>query len=161
MKHLLIAVIASVLLTSARPAAAQAVRGWAFTGRTTDINAQNFPAAGGGVLTEVGQPWLLAGLQGEALFHLPYVAGRGAVFAQGRILPKSPYRPFVLGGIGFGEDAGPMIGGGIEVGAPNSRWGLRMSVEDYVRRVDIYSFGLATGGSELRHQVALRFGITF
>jgi hypothetical protein len=161
MKHLLIAVIASVLLTSARPAAAQAVRGWAFTGRTTDINAQNFPAAGGGVLAEVGQPWLLAGLQGEALFHLPYVAGRGAVFAQGRILPKSPYRPFVLGGIGFGEDAGPMIGGGIEVGAPNSRWGLRMSVEDYVRRVDIYSFGLATGGSELRHQVALRFGITF
>lgn len=161
MKRLLIAALATVLLASARPASAQAVRGWAFTGKTTDINAHNVAAAGGGVLAEVGQPWLLAGLQGEALFQLPYVAGRGAVFAEGRILSKSPYRPFVLGGMGFGEDAGPMIGGGIEVGAPNSRWGLRLSVEDYVRRVNIYSFGLATGTSELRHQVALRFGITF
>ena len=113
------------------------------------------------MLAELGRPWLLAGLQGEALFQLPYVAGRGAAFAQGRLMSKSPYRPFVLGGVGFGEDAGPMIGGGIEIGAPNSRWGLRMSVEDYVRRVNIYSFGLATTESELRHQVAFRFGITF
>ena len=161
MKRLLTASIAIVLLTSVRPASAQPVRGWAFTGKTSDINAQNFAAAGGGVLVEVAQPWLLAGIQGEALFQLPYVAGRGAVFAEGRVLPKSPYRPFVLGGIGFGEDAGPLIGAGIEVGAPNSRWGLRMSVEDYVRRVNIYSFGLTTGASETRQQVALRFGITF
>jgi hypothetical protein len=161
MKRLLTAAIALVLLVSARSASAQVVRGWAFTGRTSDINAQNFPAAGGGVLAEIGQPWLLVGLQGEALFQLPYVAGRGAAFAEGRILPKSPYRPFVMGGVGFGEDAGPLIGGGLEVGAPNSRWGLRVSVEDYVRRVNVYSFGIASGGSELRHQVALRFGITF
>ena len=93
---MLTAATAIFLLTSARPASAQSVRGWAFTGKTSDINAQNFAAAGGGVLVEAGQPWLLAGLQGEALFQLPYVAGRGAVFAVGRILPNSPYRPFVL-----------------------------------------------------------------
>jgi hypothetical protein len=161
MKRLLTVAIALMVLASARPASAQAVRGWAFTGKTSDINAQNVAAAGGGVLAEIGQPWLLGGLQGEALFQLPYVAGRGAAFAEGRILPKSPYRPFVMAGVGFGEDAGPLIGGGVEVGAPNSRWGLRMSVEDYVRRVNIYSFGLPTSASELRHQVALRFGITF
>jgi len=161
MKRLLIVPITIVLLASARPAAAQAVRGWAFTGKTSDINAQNFAAAGGGVLAAVGQPWLLAGVQGEALFQLPYVAGRGAVFAEGRILPKSPYRPFVIGGIGFGEDAGPLIGAGIEIGAPNSRWGLRMSVEDYLRPVNIYHFGDAETASEVRHQIAVRFGITF
>jgi hypothetical protein len=66
-----------------------------------------------------------------------------------------------MGGVGFGEDAGPLIGGGLEVGAPNSRLGLRMSVEDYVRRVNVYSFGIASGDSELRHQVAVRFGMTF
>lgn len=161
MKRLLIAATALFLLTSARAASAQPVRGWAFTGKTSDVNAQDFAAAGGGVLVEVGQPWLLAGAQAEALFQLPYVAGRGAVFGEGRILPKSPYRPFVMGGIGFGEDAGPLIGAGIEVGAPNSRWGLRMTVEDYVRRIDAYSFPGYERPSELRHQVAVRFGITF
>jgi hypothetical protein len=161
MKRLLFAATALVLVVSARPAVAQPVRGWAFTGKTSDVNAQNFATAGGGVLVEAGRPWLLAGAQGEALFQLPYVSGRGAVFAEGRLLPKSPYRPFVLGGIGFGEDAGPLIGGGFEVGAPNSRWGLRLTVEDYLRRIDVYSLGIATGSSELRHQVAVRFGITF
>ena len=161
MKRLLSAAIALVLLASARPASAQAVRGWAFTGKTSDINGQNFAAAGGGLLVDLGQPWLLAGAQAEALFQLPYVSGRGAAFAEGRIMPKSPYRPFILGGMGFGQDAGPLIGAGFEVGAPNSRWGLRLSVEDFLRRVDIYSLGVATGGSEVRHQIALRFGITF
>ena len=160
MKRLLSAAIMFFLLTSARPASAQSVRGWAFTGKTSDVNGQNFAAAGGGVLVEVGQPWLLAGMQGEALFQLPYVSGRGAVFGEGRILPRSPYRPFVIGGIGFGQDAGPLIGAGIEVGAPNSRWGLRMTVEDYVRRIG-YSLGAFQPTSEVRHQVAVRFGITF
>ncbi len=160
MKRLLSAAIMFFLLTSDRPASAQSVRGWAFTGKTSDVNGQNFAAAGGGVLVEVGQPWLLAGTQGEALFQLPYVSGRGAVFGEGRILPRSPYRPFVIGGIGFGQDAGPLIGAGIEVGAPNSRWGLRMTVEDYVRRIG-YSLGAFQPTSEVRHQVAVRFGITF
>ncbi len=160
MKRLLSAAIMFFLLTSDRPASAQSVRGWAFTGKTSDVNGQNFAAAGGGVLVEVGQPWLLAGMQGEALFQLPYVSGRGAVFGEGRILPRSPYRPFVIGGIGFGQDAGPLIGAGIEVGAPNSRWGLRMTVEDYVRRIG-YSLGAFQPTSEVRHQVAVRFGITF
>ena len=161
MKRLLIAATLVFLLTSARSASAQPVRGWAFTGRASDNNAQNFPAAGGGVLVDVGQPWLLAGAQGEALFQLPYVAGRGAVFGEGRLMPGSPYRPFVMGGIGFGEDAGPLIGAGIEVGAPNSRWGLRMTVEDYMRRIDGYSIGEFRRAAEVRHQVAFRFGITF
>lgn len=161
MKRLLHAAIIVFILTSSRSASAEPLRGWAFTGRTIDINAQSFPAAGGGVLLEVWRPWLLAGAQGEALFQLPYVAGRGAVFGEGRLLPASPYRPFVMGGIGFGEAAGPLIGAGIEIGAPNSRWGLRMTLEDYVGRLDGYSFAGVTRDPEIRHQVAFRFGITF
>lgn len=161
MKRLLTAAIALILLTSARPASAQAVRGFAFTGKTSDVIGQRFAAAGGGVLADVGHPWLQAGVQAEALFQLPYVSGRSAVFGQGRLFPKAPYRPFFIGGMGFGAEAGPLVGGGIEIGAPNSRWGLRMTVEDYVRRVSSYHFGDVSSITEIRHQVAARFGITF
>ena len=161
MKRLLNAAIIFFILTSARSASAQPLRGWAFTGYTSDVNSQSFAAAGGGVLVEVGQPWILAGAQAEALIQLPYFAGRGAVFGEGRIFPASPYRPFVMGGMGFGEDSGPLIGAGIEIGAPNTRWGLRMSLEDYVRRLESYSFAGFQRAPEVRHQIAFRFGITF
>jgi hypothetical protein len=61
-------------------------------------------------------------------------AGRGAVFAQGNLLARKPVRPFVLAGVGFGEDGGTLVGAGLEVRSPDTRIGFRVTVEDYVAR---------------------------
>src|SRR3954469_23822759 len=91
------------LLGCAQPAAAQEVRGFAFGGATADMNNQTYPALGGGVLVDLGQPWLAAGAQGESFFQFPYFTGRGAVFAEGRLFARSALRPLLLGGYTFGE----------------------------------------------------------
>jgi len=113
MKNTLVAVAALLFVAATQNASAQEVRGFAFAGTTSDSNSQRFPAVGGGVTVDLGQPWLAAGAQGETFFELPYFAGRGAVFAEGRILPRSTVRPLVIAGYGFGEDAGPLVGAGI------------------------------------------------
>src|SRR5687768_17391102 len=133
MKNAVIAIAVAVLLVVAQDASAQQVRGFAFGGSTTDSNNQQFPALGGGVTVDLGQPWLAAGAQGETFFELPYFAGRGAIFAEGRILPRSTVRPFVVGGIGFGEDGGPLVGAGVEIRAPRGRLGFRLAIEDYLK----------------------------
>jgi hypothetical protein len=92
------------LLAVAPGASAQEIRGFASAGVTSDVNDQRFPAFGGGVLVDLGQPWLSAGAQGETFVSWPYFA------------------------------AGPMFGGGVELRAPNQRLGFRFAVEDYVVR---------------------------
>ena len=151
---------------------AQNVRGFVTGGVISDVNQQRFPSAGGGVLVDVGQPWVSAGAQGETFWQWPYFAGRGTIFGQGNLVPRGPIRPFILGGVGFGETAGPMFGGGVELRPPNQRVGLRVSVEDYVVRIgglDCGSYGLqsycdanprdARGYTE--HQVTVRVGVVF
>ena len=136
-------------------ASAQEVRGFATAGVTSDVNDQRFPAFGGGAIVDLGQPWVSAGAQGEVFVSWPYFAGRGAVFGQGNLAPKKLVRPFVLAGLGFGEEAGPMFGGGVEVRPPNQRIGFKVTVEDYVIRINGFE-GARTG-----HQVAIRAGILF
>jgi len=160
MKKLLTVGGVVAVLGFAQAASAQPLRGFAFGGVTADANAQTFPAFGGGVLVDLGQPWIAAGAQGEAFVDFPYFAGRGAVFAEGRILPRSRVRPFVLAGAGFGEGAAPLIGGGVEIRVPGNRFAFRLAIEDYVWTGHVHNFG-RPARKETRHNIATRIGITF
>ena len=153
-------------------ALAQAVRGFVAGGVISDVNHERFPSAAGGVLVNLGQPWLAVGAQGETFWLWPYFAGRGTVFAQGSLSPKGGIRPFVLGGVGFGESAGPLIGAGVELRPPNRRVGVRVSVEDYLSRIGRWpceSYGLQShceanpraARGYIEHQLAVRIGVLF
>ena len=153
--HTVFVVTAIALLAGAHAASAQEVRGLTFGGLTGDVNGQSYPAFGGGVLVDLGQRWVSAGAQGEAFVSWPYFAGRGALFGQGNLAPGKLVNPFVVGGVGFGEDAGPMFGAGLEARVPGQRVGFRFSVEDYTVRFNGFD------GGKTHHQVALRAGVTF
>ena len=163
MKNLLTAAAALVLLSAAQTVSAQEIRGFAYGSGTTAQNDQHYPGFGGGVVFDLGQPWLAVGAQGEAFSSWPYFAGRGSVFAEGRLMPNAAIRPIVLGGAGFGQYGGPMFGGGVEIRVPRSRLAVRMTVEDYVRRDTRYSFTerVEPMGTVTSHQVATRFGVSF
>jgi hypothetical protein len=150
---------------------AQDLRGFATGGVTSDVNHQRFPSMAGGLVLNVGQPWLSVGAQGETFWLWPYFAGRGTVFGQGNLTSKGRIRPFVLGGAGFGVYGGPMVGGGVEIRQANRRLGVRVTVEDYLSQIS--EFDCAPGSlrhcgttsretrSHLEHQVALRVGLLF
>ena len=173
MEHLLrtlriagIVILATV--AGARGASAQDVRGFVNGGVMSDMSNQHFPAVAGGALVDLGQPWVSAGAQGEVFMSWPYFAGRSAVFGQGNLIARGPVRPFVLGGFGWGESAGPMFGGGVDVAPRDSRLGIRFAVEDYLARVGGYDcgvFGCAAdphgGRPYTGHQLTVRVGILF
>jgi hypothetical protein len=154
-----IAAAAVLTLLLAVPAVqAQHLRGFASVAVAGDSNGTRYPAFGGGVIIDAGQPWVSVGGQGEALVSWPYVAGRGAVFAQGNLARKNqPIRPFLLAGCGFGEETGTILGGGVEVRSPVSGIGLRLTIEDHMLRPRGYHlYNLPT-----QHQVGFRVGILF
>lgn len=153
--HALSLVTALVLIAGVHSASAQDVRGITFGGVTGDANGQQFPAFGGGVLVDLGQPWVSAGAQGEAFVSWPYFAGRAALFGQGNLAPGKLVRPFVLAGVGLGEYSGPMFGGGVEFRPPQQRVGFRVAVEDYTIRYQRFD------GGTTHHQVALHVGVIF
>ena len=152
-----IAVAAVLTLFSAVPAArAQDLRGFVSGGMTTDSYGGRYPAFGGGVLIDAGQPWVSVGAQGETLVSWPYTAGRGAVFAQGNLAPTSQsVRPFLMAGYGFGEMTGTIVGGGVELRSASSRLGLRLSLEDHTQRYRGQS------GRKTDHRVGVRIGVLF
>jgi hypothetical protein len=154
------AAAAIVTMLCAVPGAhAQDVRGFVSTAVATDSNHAKYPAFGGGVIVDAGQPWVSVGGQGEALVSWPYVAGRGALFAQGNLAPKyQPIRPFLLAGYGFGEETGTILGGGVEVRSRGSRLGLRLAIEDHMQRPRGYN---TLRNLPAQHQVGFRFGILF
>jgi hypothetical protein len=164
--------IALVTHLGAAAVFAQDLRGFVAGGVTSESNHQQFPSAGGGVLVNVGQPWISAGAQAETFWQWPYFAGRGTLFAQGNLLTRGRLRPFLLGGVGFGEAAGPMIGAGVEIRPTSGRHGLRVSVEDYLLRLHglpCQSFGLQSycdsnprqANGSVEHRMALRVGVLF
>ena len=150
------AIVVLALAGSARGALAQdvSVRGFAGGGATSDLNDQRYPVLGGGVLVDLGQPWVSAGAQAQTFFQWPYFTGRAAVFAQGNVLPNKPVRPFVLAGYGWGQDAGPLLGAGVEIRGPGSRAGVRVAIEDYVVKAGRFF-------PETRHQVAATVSVVF
>lgn len=163
-----VAVMTLATLAGVRCASAQDVRGFVNGGVMSDMNNQHFPAVAGGALVDLGQPWVSAGAQGEVFMSWPYFGGRGAVFGQGNLVARGPVRPFVLGGFGWGESAGPMFGGGVDVGPRDRRIGFRFAIEDYLLRASGYDcsvVGCAAdphGGRPFTgHQVTVRVGLLF
>ena len=151
----IVAVVALASVGNAGVACAQNVRGFAAAGTTRDVNHQNFPTIGGGLLIEAGQPWVAVGAEAETFWSWPYFAGRGTVFGQVHVSSKQTVRPFALAGYGWGEEGGVMVGGGIEIRPRGSALGLRATVEDYVVHVRGYP-NAYTG-----HQLAFRMGVSF
>ena len=160
MRSLLTAAMTITLLGAAQAVSAQEIRGFAFGSGATLQHNQQYPGFGGGILVDLGQPWLAVGAQAEAFSSWPYFAGRASVFAEGRLLQRPNVRPFIIGGAGFGEFGGPMIGGGVEFRVPRNRLALRITVEDFINRDTIYVLGVQAG-QQTRHQVAARFGVSF
>lgn len=168
----LLTLLALTTAAGASAGLAQDVRGFVSGGLIADVNQQWFPSAAGGILLDLGQPWVSAGAQGETFWQWPYFAGRGTVFGQVNLIPGGRIRPFVLAGEGFGETDGPMLGGGFELRPRHRRPGLRVSVEDYLSRIDglpCGSFGLQSycdanpraARGYVAHQVAVRAGVLF
>ena len=160
-------------LSHAGLTSAQELRGFAGAGLVSDVNDNRFPGFGGGVLFDLPTGWLTAGAQGEMFVSWPYVAGRGAVFGQVNPLRRGVVRPVFLAGYGFGVSEGPMIGGGVELRPPDRRIGFRVTVEDYMARVDgldCVSLGYSPSycAAELRggrpyteHQLTVRVALLF
>jgi len=134
MKGLLIAMVAvAVSFAGPGPAAAQQRSVFVMAGISSDVNDQHFPGIGGGVLFDVSS-WISVGGRGDIFFSGGYVAGRGGPITQVSLLRHRPVRPFVLGGYTWGEEAGPMLGAGVEVGF-RTGIGFRVSVQDYLTQV--------------------------
>ena len=94
MRNLRIAAsIALVASVGVRTVSAQDLRGFVAGGVTSEGTDQRFPSAAGGVLVDVGQPWLSAGAQAETFWQWPYFAGRGTLFAQGNLISQGRIRP--------------------------------------------------------------------
>jgi hypothetical protein len=85
MKQALIAIAASVALLTASHASAQAIEGFVTGGTHRDSNREQFTGLGGGVLLTGGK-WISVGAQGDAVFSLPYVAGRFTMLVQGNVI---------------------------------------------------------------------------
>jgi hypothetical protein len=158
-----VAVVFAATVAIAPGASAQEVtfRGFADAGQGSTVNGSKFGTFGGGLVVDLGQPWFSAGAQGEALTSGGYYAGRGAVFGQVNPLGRSPFRPFVLGGYGFGEEAGPLVAAGLEVRPAGGRLGFRLAVEDYMTRGGRYGAQGQRLGEETRHQVSVKVGVMF
>ncbi len=91
MRTLRIAVAIVLVANAGAPViSAQNLRGFIAGGVTADETHQQFPSAAGGVVVDVGQPWLSVGAEGETFWQWPYFAGRGTVFAQGNVRPRGP-----------------------------------------------------------------------
>src|SRR5678816_2215982 len=81
--HALSLVTALVLIAGVHSASAQDVRGITFGGVTGDANGQQFPAFGGGVLVDLGQPWGSAGIRARCLAAASGSARHSSALASG------------------------------------------------------------------------------
>ena len=158
---LVVMLLLATLGAGARGAHAQIVSGFAGVSLASEMNGQHFPALGGGVVVDLPGSWLSAGAQGETLVSWPYFGGRGALFGQVRIGGRRTIAPLALAGYGFGEAAGPMFGGGVELRSPAARFGLRATVEDYVARVNGFDFNENGVRLYSAHQLSLRIAFLF
>lgn len=147
---------------AASAAVAQDTRGFIGAAMSSNVNQDHYAGVGGGVTIDLGTPWVSGGGQGEALISWPYFAGRGALFAQANLPNRSQFRPLMIGGIGMGEDAGPLVGAGVDMRQRGTRYGFRLTVEDYVVRYVSYETYL-TGHTVTRtgHQLAVRGSLLF
>ena len=122
------------------PLAAQPLAGFASFGVHQDTNDQSNVSVSGGVTLDLPTEWVSAGAMGDLFMSWPYFGGRATLFGQGNLMRRQKVRPFVLGGVGWGEFAGPMFGGGIEIRSAKGL-GLRVSVQDYLAKIEGFDCG--------------------
>ena len=143
MKAMLIAVMTTLAVAGPSQVSAQQPQGFVTGGSSVGVNSERFPTIGGGVLFDVARGWASVGAQGDVFFSNGYATGRAGVLAQANVIRRRAVRPFVVGGFGWGEDAGSTFGAGIEVWS-GGRVGFRASVQDYRTHVggfDCLHFG--------------------
>ena len=165
-------VVAAVSAAGPGQADAQILRGYTTVGVNADVNEHRFTSFGGGVLVDVAAAWVSAGGEAELLTSNGYFAGRGGPVAQLNAIHTPRVRVFGSGGFAWGEEAGPMIGAGIEWWS-RGFVGLRVRVSDYLARLEGFdraAFGhapafcrdfLHNGASRIAHQPSLRFGVAW
>ena len=109
MKALSIAIaVVGVVVGAPLQSSAQQPRGFVTFGISSDVNDQHFPGIGGGAVFDLWKPWISVGAEGDVFFSNGYAAGRGGPIAQANFVRHRVFRPFVMGGYGWGE----VVGGG-------------------------------------------------
>ena len=171
--RLLVITLAAVALlgVEAGSATAQPLQAYGAFSISGDLNDSMLPGASGGVLYDLGA-LVSAGVQGDLLVSGGYAAGRIVPFAQVNAIRERSVTVFVTGGIGIGEQKGPMYGGGVELWT-GRRIGVRAAVQDYLTRVasmDCGFFGIdaATcagqyhgGRAYTAHQPTVQIGVAW
>lgn len=173
MKALLIAiVVAAGVVGAPRQSSAQQPRGFVTFGLSSDVNDQHFPGIGGGIVVDLWKTWISVGGEGDVFFSNGYVAGRGGPIAQANFIRHRAFRPFVIAGYGWGEQAGPMFGAGVELWS-RGRIGFRASVQDHLAQIGGFDCGslgydqsycdanLRGGRAYIAHQPSVQFGIVW
>jgi hypothetical protein len=173
MKRVAVALaLAGLSAVTPRIAMAQPLRGLGNLSINSDLNGQVFTGVSGGVLLDLAHAWLSAGAEGDLFISWPYFAGRGGPIVQVNLVRHAPVRIFAIAGMSWGEQAGPMFGGGIEVWT-QGRFGLRATVQDYLASVagfDCGYYGLDPascdsnfhgGRSFTGHQPTVRIGVVW
>src|SRR4030095_530340 len=73
--------------------------------------------------------WVSVGGEGDLFVSDGYGAGRAGPIGQFNFIRHRALRPFVIGGVAWGENDGPMVGSGMELWA-RDRIGFRVSAQD-------------------------------
>jgi hypothetical protein len=151
---------------------AQPLRGFTTVSINGEQNGQTFSGASGGVLLDLADAWLSVGAEADLFVAWPYFAGRVGPLVQVNVVRHAPVRVFAIAGHSWGEQAGPMIGGGVEF-RTRRRVGFRATVQDYLARVpaiDCSRFGIDPqhcnasfhgGQSWVLHQPTVQFGLVW
>ena len=140
MRRIVFALVLAGSVAVPRAGAAQPLFGFATLSHNSDLNGQRFGGASGGVLVDLARAWISVGAEADLFVSWPYFAGRVGPLVQVNLLRGAPVRIFALTGTSWGEQAGPMIGGGVEVWT--RRIGFRATVQDYLARVEGIDCGL-------------------
>ena len=143
------AVITAAALLIPAAASAQTIEGFVTAGTHRDVNREQFPGFGGGMLFTT--TWIGVGAQGDAFLSPPYMAGRFTPFVEAHPFVVAGIRPFVQAGKGFGEFHGRMYGMGMDFRPRNGRVGVRASYQMYLAEM--------WPGREKRVQPSVTFGI--
>ena len=176
MLHVKLALIAAgsvaVFLAGACPLSAQQLHGFVTPGIHSDLNNEHFAGVGSGLLFDWLDSRISVGAKADLFISGGYFAGRGGPIGQFNFIRSRGLRPFAIGGIAWGENDGPMLGGGVEFW-PQGPFGFRATVEDYFNRIgglDCARFGYSPAECDARfnggrphtaHQLSVYFGLAW
>jgi hypothetical protein len=99
--------VVTVFMACPRQLSAQERHSFVTVGIHSDLNNQRFAGIGGGVVFDLINSWLSVGGQGDLFVSDGYVAGRAGPIGQFNFIRHRALRPFVIGGVAWGENDGP------------------------------------------------------